>query len=831
MIDYPAHFPTRSQLVTCFLAGFSCCVVAMVLFYTTIVSPGIFVIAVPWSVFIMSLEFSATFDAGLRTSIGTAVGAYLGLLAVVIERALTDQTALNHISTAFLFPFAVFLATADDIVGSPLGGILRSDMSFLGLYLVGSFASSQAEEAAWEISVSLAIGCAVAILVSGGFRLVCPHWGSVNRFSRNIDRFASRTAYLFEGLVAYLMSGPDHYDGILSRYKDLDAAVEKVYASKRSLDNSVWWQFSANNASELVECVTVIPSQLLALQHTLDEKYSDKVYQKLWSPLEPKFTETASAITRGLTSDIDLSPQASVSELCSELYSQLLVKVRELGRSESEVDPPDLMRFVFSMIALMRFARLTSRFVRLRAQLRAGKSHFSLYGPMRSLRSRIRALFSLKAWNESLRRDSMGGSVLGGLRYPIKLAIIQQVFVQGMIAWHNAGKEGIAMKAVWAALALIFCSVPTVGGSLAKGSRRILGTLIGGALGLLSVVMASNGNVLGYTLQLFLVCFVSKLLMFIRFFGYTGGVVALTWAIVAMASWGEPYDYSKDVSLAARRILLTVVGASAAPVLSMLILPRFGTLSYRKATASMVDTCTDFVTQAVRLVLNKKAVEEAQTPVGAADLIAAYQAGAMYASHKTLRKDNNLRTYLSEETRVEIFWADLMLCFQRQSNSMLPINEIISLKPRIERLKNAAMVVFATAAGTVVSENVQQIVNKHLQSDMEGIVGKIVSSKSGIIIALRYLGKRSLKHYSPSHHFTENLAAKYCEICTTLKQSDEYEEALSGGLLRVCAFLFTLEEFFQAWNGLANAIRAKRYQSSVPRDLAEKTSLGTNISI
>ena len=910
------RFPSQFHILTAFLAAVTDVAAVMILFYTSFIPSSVYVVAVGWSTFIVSLDLQYAVMFTVQAIVGTAVGAAMGLGAAALSTVIAGY--LNfHISTALLFPCAFILATSHEIVDSPLAGIMRPDTAYIGLYLVGSFSDGLTTESAWMIIASIAIASFIGLGVCILARLFISRWGSRQRLERAIARFSQKSMLLFEGLVVYLMTGPDHYSEMTDRYAELDAAFEDVAIAKRLLDSSPWWKVDKVLIEDLVSCLAIIPSQLLALQHTLDSRYSHEVYKEVWVPLEPTFTELASSVSKTLRPGGERFANSAIPDLCNLLYQELINRVHQQGvkhlkmsgvfepipdetqesvAGDNSLAPPstardvasvasltgsvgedmsefpDLMRFAFSMLAVLRFARLVNRYGRLKSELTKQPFQLSIRSLINRCGQKVVALFSLREWQKSLlpnpRQDwdtrahtetvasqptpepasqvldgaplrsitlqsvdrpgtletvrvrgyGWFGRLFGNLRFPIKVAVSQQIFVQAMVAWHAASPDGIARNAFWAAVAFIFCSLPTLGGAVAKGSRRIIGTAIGGGLGLVSVLLSQKGDIFTYTLQLFMIAFFGKLLAFLPLVGYAGQCVPMTWALVALANWSQPLTESQTVDFAVDRIILTSLGALAAALLGVLVLPRFAALGYRRATSRLIETCADLSERAVEFVLCERAAVDPKISVGAPEIVAAYHATAAYKSNRNIRKDENARAALKDETNAEIVMIDVVRCF-REGPSTVSIGRLVKLKPKIERLQHAAMIVFATAAGSILDPTTFDAVSLQLRGAMTGLSAELLKVKPLLCAVVALPVAVSIPSISLKLKVL-NLSARLVELRQQLISDGRYRQALQGGLLRIYAFVFTLEQFSDAWKDLLDSVRAGGIETPSLQDVA-----------
>ena len=765
----------------------------------------LYVLAISLALTVTSLEVATSISQAVRSALGTLLGAAAGLLVHAITDAMvTERDDMMYVSTLFSFPFAAFFSMAEDYVSSPLAWIIRADSAYQGLYLTTTFSTDGLPfTSARNTVVCLCVGAGISLAVTLVFRAAVGHWGSVVRFRRALMRFSNETVRAFEALVAYLMTGTDHLPEVQRRFRKLELSMEEVFRCSRLLDAAVWWEFPQDVKVDLLAVVNLIPAQLLAVQRAMDAKYAPVIYRDLWAPVEPVFSELASVVCRNMRPNGDEYSELEIGLLCDELNQLLIARVRSLDDNPKESETPDLLRFVFAMISVIRFSRLANRMVKVRAELEIYQPRVSLTRCWWAVRSVLTGLTDWRRWSTSFTKEK---------RYPFKIALAHQCLLHVLIAWNRSSPEGVARNAFWAASPLFVCLLPTVGGSIVKGFRRILGAGIGGCLGLFSVVCTGNSDIMGLVVQLLLVSFLSKLFSFVPSISYAAAVAGPTWIVVTLANYSQPLTDAQYIAYALNRIILTVVGAFAAAVLGVLVYPRFALLLNRDAHGELIQTAFDLAEKAVSAVLSDRSVIDGGISVSAETLIQQYAFDAGFEAHNTLRESDRARKTLREDTEGELITYRILTGFIRGSKSTLSTRRVLDLAPKVDRLMQAALVLFGCSAGTLLREDVMALVRDRgvgLSVGMRLIVEELRTQMPALCECFKLPAKVDIALLGPLSS-APKLDERFFALRASLIENDTNTLALEGGILRLYTFLFCLAEFAEAWAELSNAVTPSR---------------------
>jgi hypothetical protein len=312
--------------------------------------------------------------------------------------------------------------------------------------------------------------------------------------------------------------------------------------------------------------------------------------------------------------------------------------------------------------------------------------------------------------------------------------------------------------------------------------------------------------------QLLLVSFLSKLFSFVLAISYAASVTGPTWIVVTLANWSQPLEDHQYLEYAMNRIILTVVGASAAAVLGVLVYPRFAVLLNRRAHSDLIDTAFDLAEKAVVAVLSERSVIDGGISVSAETLIQQYAFDAGFEAHNSLREHDRNRRSLREDTEGELITYKIMTGFIHPSQSTLSTRRVLDLAPKIDRLMHAALVLFGCSAGTLLREDVMAMVRDRgvgLSVGMRMIIEELRSQKEALCSSFRRVGRVDVSSLGALTS-AQKLDEKFFALRMSLIENDTNVLALEGGILRLYTFLFCLAEFAEAWAELSNAIKPSR---------------------
>src|SRR5271163_4313237 len=151
----------------------------------------------------------------------------------------------------------------------------------------------------------------------------------------------------------------------------------------------------------------------------------------------------------------------------------------------------------------------------------------------------------------------------------------------------------------WATLTVYLLAQPTVGGALAKGAWRAVGTVAGGLIGLVLVALFSQAAVLLVAATVLLVG--ASFYAGARLRNFTSYGVLLGGYTMLLVAYEGSTDPLNAWSIAVDRIAEILIGIACGALTSVIILPRYAGDALREAQADTVSGLAHYVATALHL--------------------------------------------------------------------------------------------------------------------------------------------------------------------------------------------------------------------------------------
>ncbi|KAF4687036.1 hypothetical protein FOZ60_004361 [Perkinsus olseni] len=190
------------------------------------------------------------------------------------------------------------------------------------------------------------------------------------------------------------------------------------------------------------------------------------------------------------------------------------------------------------------------------------------------------------------------------LSFPLRLCTTLTIILLSIL---GAGTrfEIVKSEGYWIAVSAITCFLPTLGATLGKGFRRLMGALLGGVLALVAVTVHPNDKD-AFMLELFLIASAAKFLMQLPKIGYAGMQMCTTFVIVGFANGiDDTLSEPKRRELAALRMLFTVLGLLVSLVLCVVTYPTFCCRRLARGTAEEIDTIAGVVASGIGALVQR----------------------------------------------------------------------------------------------------------------------------------------------------------------------------------------------------------------------------------
>ena len=832
MIVSPAHtcipslaipmstvFPDRSALVSAVMATCSVALASTLVFHPFVrvhVLPGQGVLAPTWALVLCSLHAGTVFADGIRSMIGALVGGAFGIAAYAIaEQIPVDVTSRHVIASVLAIPFAFIICLADPVLASPISAWMKSDVALLTLYIVASFSKLNGYVACQNAIIAFAFGSACAMVIAGLTRALTDLGSTQRRLADSIHRFSSAQTHWLEGLAAFMAAASgDHSTELDLRQeaagKALTAMQQSLSLAKVSDPWSVLQQPDA--ALDLSVTAVLMHSQLLAFRGTiLQESYREDTSRVVFSPISDSFNRTRMCVVLALRpstpAKVRENAHLALKEEANQLY-KALINNAAITASTRHSDLPhgsEVVRFHFAVVALIRFTLLVDRF------LDAVGPATRLHGPYTSMgvywKDKWRGLLSRTSWRKT-----------ANISHAVRSVIAQQLICQIALVVARVDPTGFGPYILWCQLPVVFCFLHTFGGSVIKGSRRVLGTLAGGAIGCVSALV-NAGSESSFWLEMIIVAFVGKLLSFHPSVGYAGVVFSFTWFICMLASITVT-DTSLLLTAVFYRMVLTVGGVIASYLFGALLFPSFSASGMRSSMSQAIITSTAIVVDSIRGVV-------AGTPFDqpAENSLTEFK-GAGDKAVKSLHKHIASLATLCVESKAEVkFIKNFMLVKNRRTPT---VERLVASEEVLYRFIDSVLVLSATAAGTRISryshslfftDEVVLALNQFAdKAALAGAKLEAIVRGEPFVVDECYTGDRL-------DAVDRNLMA----VRRSLGHARKLPEAVKGGSPLIYVFHFALCEMADRWDDLVRALDGVADRGDKPERFRRESSSVINI--
>lgn len=799
-------FPSTSALVSSIIATFSVGIASILVFHPTVrsfVSPAQGVLAPTWALVVAQVHVGSVLADAVKSIIGCLVGAGCGIAAYALASLLPmDVNAQHEAATIMAAPLAFLIALADPVLGSPLGAWMKHDVASLTLYIVASFSKSNAYGSCVSAIVAFSFGSLCALTIAALARAVTDLGSTRRRIDDSLDAFSVAQTHWLEGLTAFMTSASgDHSNELDLRQNaasDALSAFQESLSLAKSSDPLQVLEFP-DAAQNLSVVAVLMHSQLLAFRGTISPgSYRDDTLRATLNPILESFNRTrvsaVLALRPSTPARVRQNAHLALKAEASELYKSLINNAA-MTASARFADLPqgdEVVRLHFATVSLIRFTLLVDRF------LDTVGSATALARPGRSiclfLKEKGRNLFSKSAWKKT-----------ANFSHAFRSVIAQQVISQIALFIARVDPAEFGQVIIWAQLPVVFCFLPTFGGSLIKGSRRVIGTLVGGAVGCISAI-AHPGSESSFWLEMILISFLGKVFSYHPKVGYAGAVFSFTWFICMLGSV-TVLDSTTLLHAVLYRMVLTVCGVIASYVLSAVLFPAFSATKMRLAMGKAIATASQLVVDGIRGAV-------AGVPFDAREVLSGGSSGALCvacegytgAGDKALK---SLHKYIATlptlclETRAEINFIKHLCC---TGDNQLSTKSLADAEEALYRFIDSVLVLSATSAETRVTEYAHSLFfTEQVVFALNHFADK--AELAGTRLSAAVLGE----HYNISECYTgdrlDDVDRNLMAIRQILGQSRKLPEAVKGGSPLIYVFHFALCELADSWDDLVRALQ------------------------
>ena len=817
-------FPDNFSLTSATLSVFSVVLASVLVFEPSIrasVNPGTAVLAPTWALILTSYHAGTVFAAGVRSIIGACIGAGLGAAAYSLASLLPSSIENQHIlGTVIVIPFAFFLMLADNVVASPLSSFIQADVALLSMYLVATFSNGSGYVSCINAIIALSYGSLSAITIVSLFRLFSDI-GSTHRQLRDAKKHfqASQTNWL-EGLTAFMTSASDdHVDELKFRQEVATgglATFQKILSTARQADPLCVLECPAA-CSEITVTIVLMHSQLLAFNETISqESYSDDTMRAAFPPsVYESFNRTRMAVVLALrptsSEKIRKFAHSSLKNEAINLYDSLISNAA-LTAQNRHSDLPigrQVVRLHSAVFSLIIFTLLVDHYigeVETATRIQTSWTSFLNFYSEKFFR-----IWKKDQWKKTTNFAYMYRAVIG-----------QQIVAQIALFISRSDEKEFGPYVLWSMLPILFTFLSTMGGTVIKGSKRILGTLIGGGLGCITALTNSNSPS-SFFLEMMIVAFIANLFSYHPACGYASTVGGITWIIITLPSIAVT-DTSVMLHRVLYRLVLTVGGVVASLLISCLMFPSFSSSEMRTSVSKSIGICTQLISDGIRGVVEGTPFQEdGINRLSATSSVSSFR-GAGEKALRSLQKYIAKLHVLCVESRAEMAFVQTFCC---ASDNTVSVRTLTDAERNLYRLIDSVLVLVATSATTRTSRHAHELFfTEAVLSSLIQFVAKVELSGTKLAGIIHGDESYSLDDCYISEQLEcvdQNLMA----VRQILGETRRLPEAVVGGSPLIYVFLFALGEMTDNWdefvrglsgtlqNGKSDQDRFRRVSSSI----------------
>ena len=798
-------FPDTFSLTSATLSVFSVALASVLVFEPTIratVNPGTAVLAPTWALILTSYHAGTVFAAAIRSIIGSCIGAGFGVAAYAISDLFPTSVDNQHIlATVIAIPSAFLLMFADNVVASPLSALIQSDVALLTMYIVTTFSYLTGYQSCINAIIALCYGSVSAIIIISSFRLFSDV-GSTNRQLLEARRkFQASQTHWLEGLTAFMTSASDeHVDELKSRQELATSSLadfqHALSIARQSDPLSVFECPSA--CSGIIVTVVLMHSQLLAFNETISqESYSEDTMRAAFPPaVYESFNRTRMAVVLALrptTSEkIRRSAHISLKDEAINLYNALIHNAAQTAQTR-HADLPigrQVVRLHSAVFSLIIFTLLVDHYLeevetatRMNSWWRSIVLFYS---------DKFTKLRKKDQWKKTTNFAHMYRAVLG-----------QQIVAQIALFVSRVDNREFGPYVLWSMLPILFTFLSTVGGTVIKGSKRVLGTLVGGGIGCITALTNANSPS-SYFLEMMIISFIANLFSYHPSCGYASTVGGITWIIITLPSIAVT-DTTLMLQRVFYRLVLTIGGVVASLLISGLMFPSFSSSEMRSSFSKSVTICTQLVTDGIRgVVAGTPFQEDGLNRLSATTSVDSFR-GAGETALRSLQKYIAKLHVLCVESRAEIAFVRTFCCASDHAVSMRTLTQS---EKNLYRLIDTVLVLGATAATTRTSRHAHELFfTESVISSLNQFITK--TELCGTKLAAIIHGVNDESYKIDECYISEQLDCvdrNLMAVRQMLGETRRLHEAVVGGSPLIYVFLFALGEMTDNWDDFVRGL-------------------------
>ncbi|KAF4677965.1 Golgi transport complex subunit 3 [Perkinsus chesapeaki] len=539
--------------------------------------------------------------------VGATTGALVHYLISIMSGTYGNPDEYPRLWAVFLqLPFTFIFCMARGKAGCKLSDVFFGQHALIVSSIPTEFFTVSAYGEDLVYAVSGTVGLVLSFVLITLLKLL--HWLPVAGLPP-FEQFSYQAAAFYDVLTSYANSGKNQQKIIDATYKDFVKAcvgITKGAGGPKEIYGPAWqmagFLFSLRQV-ELRGC------------------YSDFIMEHYWDPLASEIFKLRSNVGAVLRNLYDANADSDILSIDLRARSRILESkllqvdnMAERGYMEGRFTPPkssEFMRFQFMIGSIMFFAVRAEEFKEAVLEHRKGDKS-------KKSKNIFRVFFEdfvdfWKTWwkkpffSRTAEEHSIQPQLMFALRFTLAIVVASVVLIIG--GWYS---YGVYRHARWAIVPLYVCFMPTVGSSILRGTRRVLGTMAGAALGMICIVANSHDRAAVFV-EAMVVGFVGKLASIYPPIEYAGRQFMNTWYVVCLDLALSTTDTKREMVIAAAwRVGLTTGGILYCTILSGTLFPEFASNQMRLRAAHAISRAGEGVERATnQLVASRESEDEA----------------------------------------------------------------------------------------------------------------------------------------------------------------------------------------------------------------------------
>ncbi|KAF4673544.1 hypothetical protein FOL47_010452 [Perkinsus chesapeaki] len=791
----PSRLPQypRYRLQVAAYAGFLACICAVPQFLPTLqrtLQQHLYVMAILFTYAAATLN-SKTFMVGpWNLLISICTGSSVGYAIVLLETAMGGGVYNHFFGVLLAFPFILLSSMVQATSKCKLAEFYSYIPGNLMIVAVVAFSASEPLRCLYSAMFAGVFMFVVLLTITGALNIL----GLLPLAAPEpLAAFEHAAATGFQMSVCYVLDGDLHQREMAEQRQQL------VIARRAALT-------SASDAN-LRLCIFRMISTLYGLRRAARyEPFSETAVIHLWEPMQMELGRLVTKVTALLKHEVEVEDIPDLKAAARDA----LIKIKKISIEYTRA-VADQKSVVISAreMARVEFAIEAGNSKTFNLELRKNLANATVTFPFLKQRP---------MWPP-------GMSFRDKLAFPLRLAVSITITVEAALGVGQAYPI-LRTEGFWFCLPVLTCFLPTVGWTIGKGSRRMLGVLIGGALAML-IVYVNSMNIPAVMVELFLVASVGKFFTLDPRIGYLGFQTVVTFTIVGVCNALDPaLDGDIRITLAWLRMLLTVLGLCTAIFLSLISYPSFCGRRLAVQTSKELLCASDAVSALVKGVT-------AREPDGS---VSPEERGmpTMVDIGMSLLKEDSAR--LAERPWFDEEAMYLQFIHANPTRCSVSAKCLAAAQGDVARLSRSAVVVeqafwscdkkMSPATDRLLLGPIKPLLNdvvKHLQLSaqaLDGTLHGVVDTKPAICLAEETL-ELMLYLYATFEENRANLLFKrtWAAEGEVTESTHMVEVMNSGGGVGLHEAIHAINAFVEDWVTVVNSLLA--CQLSIPNSAAE----------